>query len=110
MSRYDEYKREVLNISRKLSEQGYFGTKSGTAGNVSMLVDGEDTVAITPTRMRYDAMKPSDICVVDFDLQPVECVHDPSIETPMHIASYRARRDVNASSTPIRFSPAPSAS
>src|SRR5437764_5512579 len=96
MSRYDSYQREVLAISRRLSEGGYFGSRSGTAGNVSMLIEGEDAVAVTPTRMRYDRMKPEDVCIVDFDLHPIEGGHKPSIETPMHIAAYRLRPDVNA--------------
>jgi L-ribulose-5-phosphate 4-epimerase len=96
MSQYLDYKREVLRISRRLSEEGYFGSKSGTAGNVSMLIEGEEALAVTPTRMRYDVMKPDDICVVDFDLRPIDSPHKPSIETPMHIAAYRRRQDVNA--------------
>lgn len=96
MSRYKEYKREVLDISRRLSEEGYFGSKSGTAGNVSMLVEGEEAIAVTPTRMRYDIMRAEDICIVDFDLHPIEGAHKPSIESPMHVAAYRVRRDVNA--------------
>ena len=96
MSRYDQYKREVLAISGRLSADGYFGTKSGTAGNVSMLVEGEDAVAVTPTRMRYDVMRPEDICIVDFNLHPLEGSHKPSIETPMHVAAYQVRRVVSA--------------
>jgi len=96
MGRYDDFKQEVLTISRRLSAEGYFGTKSGTAGNVSMLIEGEDAVAVTPTRMRYDVMRPEDICVVDFDLRPIEGSQKPSIETPMHVAAYKVRRDINA--------------
>ncbi|SRR5579885_395487 len=96
MSRYDDYKREVLTVSRRLSQQGYFGTKSGTAGNVSMLIEGEEAIAVTPTRMRYDVMQPEDICVVGFDLKPIEGPNKPSIETPMHVAAYRVRQDINA--------------
>jgi L-ribulose-5-phosphate 4-epimerase len=96
MSRYRDYKREVLEVSRRLSEDGYFGTKSGTAGNVSMLVEGEEVIAVTPTRMRYDVMGPDDICIVDFNLRSVEGSHQPSIESPMHVAAYQVRRDINA--------------
>jgi L-ribulose-5-phosphate 4-epimerase len=96
MSRYNDYKREVLEVSRRLSEGGYFGTKSGTAGNVSMLVDGEEAIAITPTSMRYDMMRPEDICIVDFNLHSIEGSHQPSIESPMHVAAYQVRRDINA--------------
>jgi ribulose-5-phosphate 4-epimerase/fuculose-1-phosphate aldolase len=96
MGRYDDQKREVLQISRRLSEEGYFGSRSGTAGNVSMLIEGEDAIAVTPTRLRYDVMTPDDICIVGFDLHAIEGARKPSIETPMHVAAYQARRDVNA--------------
>src|SRR5260370_2584832 len=96
MGRYDDYKRRVLQISQRLSADGYFGSKSGSAGNVSMLVEGEQTVVVTPTRLQYDVMTVEDICVVDFDLAPIEGKRKPSIETPMHIASYKVRADVSA--------------
>ena len=51
MGRYDDYKRRVLQISQRLSADGYFGSKSGSAGNVSMLVEGEHAVVVTPTRL-----------------------------------------------------------
>jgi L-fuculose-phosphate aldolase len=96
MGRYDDYKRQVLRISQRLSADGYFGSKSGSAGNVSMLVEGEDSIAVTPTRLQYDVMTVEDICVVDFDLARIEGERKPSIETPMHVATYQARADVSA--------------
>jgi L-ribulose-5-phosphate 4-epimerase len=96
MGRFDDYKQRVLRISQRLSAEGYFGSKSGSAGNVSMLVEGEDAVVVTPTRLPYDVMTVEDICVVDFDLAPIEGKRKPSIEAPMHVATYKARADVNA--------------
>jgi ribulose-5-phosphate 4-epimerase/fuculose-1-phosphate aldolase len=96
MGDYDEYKRQVLEVSQMLSERGYFGTKSGSAGNVSVLIEGEEAIAVTPSGKRYGDMRAEDICVVDFDLGPIEASCDPSIEAPMHIAVYENRRDVNA--------------
>ncbi|MGC2443045.1 class II aldolase/adducin family protein [Candidatus Binatus sp.] len=96
MGRYDDYKARVLKVSQRLSADGYFGSKSGSAGNVSMLVEGEDVIAVTPTRLQYDVMTVEDICVVDFELAPVEGKRKPSIETPMHVATYKARADVSA--------------
>ena len=54
-------------MSRKLSEQGYFGTRSGSAGNVSVMVENETAMVVTPTQLSYDVMTVDDICVVDFD-------------------------------------------
>jgi ribulose-5-phosphate 4-epimerase/fuculose-1-phosphate aldolase len=96
MGRYDDYKQRVLRMSRTLSEQGYFGSRTGTAGNVSMLVEGEAAVVVTPTRLAYDVMTAEDICVVDFELGRIEGSRKPSIETPMHVAAYQARADVSA--------------
>jgi len=96
MSRYDGYKEHVLHVSQTLCEQGYFGARSGSGGNVSALVDGEDAVVVTPSGTKYGEMTLDDICVVNFDLQRIEGNKDPSIETPMHVAVYKHRRDVNA--------------
>jgi ribulose-5-phosphate 4-epimerase/fuculose-1-phosphate aldolase len=96
MDKYDAYKQKVLHVSRTLSEQGYFGTRSGSGGNVSVLVEGEEAVVVTPSGKPYGSMVADDICVVDFGLKKIEARHEPSIETPMHVAVYKHRRDVNA--------------
>jgi len=96
MGRYDDYKQRVLRMSRTLSEQGYFGSRTGTGGNVSMRVEGEDAVVVTPTLLGYGVMTAEDICVVDFELGRIEGDRKPSIETPMHVAAYQARADVSA--------------
>jgi ribulose-5-phosphate 4-epimerase/fuculose-1-phosphate aldolase len=96
MGDYEQYRRDVLEVSQMLSEQGYFGTKSGSAGNVSVLIEGEDAIAVTPSGKKYGDMRAEDICIVDFDLAPIDAIRDPSIEAPMHVAVYKNRRDVNA--------------
>jgi len=96
MGRYDDHKRRVLQVSQRLSADGYFGSKSGSAGNVSMLIEGENALVVTPTRLQYDVMTVEDICVVDFDLAPIEGKRKPSIEAPMHVATYKVRADVSA--------------
>jgi L-fuculose-phosphate aldolase len=96
MGNYDEYKGQVLEVSQRLSEQGYFGTKSGSAGNVSVLIEGEEAIAVTPSGKKYGDMRAEDICVVDLELARIDATCEPSIEAPMHIAVYKHRRDVNA--------------
>jgi ribulose-5-phosphate 4-epimerase/fuculose-1-phosphate aldolase len=96
MGDYDDYKRQVLDVSQMLSERGYFGTKSGSAGNVSVLIEGEEAIAVTPSGKQYGDMRTEDICIVDLELRRIEARCDPSIETPMHVAVYKNRRDVNA--------------
>jgi L-fuculose-phosphate aldolase len=96
MGKYHEYKREVLEVSQRLSEGGYFGTKSGSAGNVSVLIEEEEIVAVTPHGIRYAEMTTDDICIMDLDLSRVEGARAPSVEAPLHVAVYKNRRDVNA--------------
>jgi L-fuculose-phosphate aldolase len=96
MGKYDEYRREVLEASQLLSERGYFGTQSGSAGNVSVLIEDENVVAVTPHGIPYPGMTAEDICIVDLDLGRIEGELDPSVEAPLHVAVYKNRRDVNA--------------
>jgi L-ribulose-5-phosphate 4-epimerase len=93
---HDERKTQVLECSRWLSENGFFGTLRGTGGNISVRVPGEDLLVVTPSTRRYDTMTPEDICVVDFDLKVVEGKLPPSVETGMHAAIYANRPDVGS--------------
>lgn len=94
MGRYDEQRKKVYDCIMDLVRRGYV---EGTGGNVSLLVEGEETVVVTPSQREYLTMSADDICVVDFDLKPVEDNGlKPSIETGMHVAVYRNRKDVGA--------------
>jgi len=63
---------------------------------VSVLIEGEEALAITPSSIDYFDLTENDICIVGFDSKPVEGEHRPSIETGFHIAVYKNRLDVNA--------------
>ena len=93
MGKYDKYKNDVLKYSQLIFKKGY---NTGTGGNVSMLIDGEKLIAITPSSREYMSLNPDDICVVDFDSSLVEGQYGPSIETNAHLSVYKNRPDVNA--------------
>ncbi len=94
MGKYDETRQAVFDAALKLYNGGYLTSKGG---NVSMLVDGEDTVVVTPSQVDYTEMKVKDICVVGYDLNPVDDNGlKPSVETGMHVSCYTQRKDVNA--------------
>lgn len=77
-----------------LVEEGYV---QGLGSNVSMLVEKENVVVVTPSQREYRGMTVDEICVVDFDLNPVDGSGlKPSVETGMHMSVYRNRRDVGA--------------
>ena len=92
-SRWKAEKQQVLETSQAMSRRGLV---VGAAGNVSMRLGGpgEELLAITPSKKHYDDLMVDDIQVIDFDCEPVEGDLVPSIESPMHVASYRARIDI----------------
>ena len=93
MSHYARYKQQVLEICQDLTRKGYL---VGTGGNVSVRIEGEEALAITPSNMDYLALSEDDICIYSFDKERLEAVHVPSVEMAMHIAVYQNRPDVNA--------------
>jgi L-ribulose-5-phosphate 4-epimerase len=97
-SAYEQYKKDVLSASLWLSEQGYFGSRRGTGGNVSVRVAGEEAMAITPSSARYQDLTAEDICIVGLDLAVIEGGGNlkPSMESGMHSVIYRKRPDAGA--------------
>ncbi len=94
MGKYDAQKKQVLDCMMSLVAHGFV---QGTGGNVSLLLENGNAVAVTPSQREYATMTLDDICVVDLDLKPLEeSGAVPSMETAMHLAIYRSRRDVGA--------------
>ena len=94
MGKYDAQKRQVLECMKSLVSRGYV---QGTGGNVSVRAEGEDIIAVTPSQREYAELTPKDICLVDFEGNPViDNGLRPSIETGMHLSVYKHREDVNA--------------
>ncbi len=69
------------------------GLVRGTEGNASSRAGG--LVAISPTGLPYDTLRPEDVCLVTADGELVEGP-EPSVELPMHLAVLAARPDVGA--------------
>jgi L-fuculose-phosphate aldolase len=80
---------QLVTYSARLLDDGL---AVGSAGNMS--VRAGDTVAITPSGVSYDGMRPEDICLVGTDGGEPEGGNPetPSSETPMHLAIYAATR------------------
>lgn len=91
--RYQKERQQVL-----LAAQDILAARMviGTWGNVSIRIPGEDLMVITPSGMDYEKLKPEDMVLVDISGRVKEGSYRPSIETPMHLAIYRNREDVNA--------------
>ena len=64
------------------------GLAIGSAGNLSVRLG--DAVAITPSGIPYNGMRPEDVCLVAMDGAELTNRETPSTETPMHLAIYAA--------------------
>ena len=97
MAKYISYKKNVLEASLWLSDQGYFGSHRGSGGNVSVRIS-ENAMAITPSSVQYQELSAADICVVGSDLSVIEgnAKLKPSVEAGMHSIIYKRRPDVHA--------------
>ncbi|MBI5293873.1 MAG: class II aldolase/adducin family protein [Chloroflexi bacterium] len=93
MGAYDSYKKQVVETAQSLTRKGYL---MATGGNISVRVLGRNAFAITPSNYDYMKMTPGDVCILDFELRPLEGQLPPSVESAMHGAIYQARPDVNA--------------
>ena len=88
--RFAGARRDVLKHAKKMWKSGLVVASSG---NVSRRIDHE-LIAITPTRVPYDAMTEDDVVVVDIESgHAVESRCQPSYELPMHLSIFRSRSD-----------------
>jgi L-fuculose-phosphate aldolase len=66
----------------------------GSQGNASMRL-GHDRILIKPSGKSFRDLNSSDFISVDMTGKVVKGFGEPSIETPVHLAVYKTRRDVN---------------
>jgi len=89
----EEMRREVVEIGRKILKTGLVTV---TWGNVSVKDPESGYIAITPSAMDYDIIKPEDIVIVSADGTVIDGERNPSSETLMHLYIYEKRPEVNA--------------
>jgi L-ribulose-5-phosphate 4-epimerase len=61
-----------------------------TFGNASGITRGEGLVAIKPSGVPYDLLRPSDMVITDLDGSVVEGTLKPSSDLPTHLLLYRS--------------------
>lgn len=82
--------REIINACLKMRDMGL---NQGTAGNISVRVDGG--MLVTPSGMPYEMMEPSDIVFVSSDGQWSKDAI-PSSEWRFHLSTLNDRPEFNA--------------
>lgn len=89
----EKFKRLIVDTGRELYKQNL---TIGTWGNISVLNPETDLVYIKPSGMDYNEITLEDVIVVDKKGKIIEGFRKPSIEMPMHLSIYNARKDVGA--------------
>jgi L-ribulose-5-phosphate 4-epimerase len=87
----DDLRAEVLDANLELVRRGLV---LYTFGNASGIDRARGLVAIKPSGVPYDEMKPADIVVVDLEGKTVEGSLRPSSDLATHLILYRAFPDI----------------
>jgi L-ribulose-5-phosphate 4-epimerase len=87
MSDLKQLREEVYEANMELVRRGLV---LYTFGNASGILRGDDLVAIKPSGVPYEKLRPQDMVVVRLDGSPVEGAMRPSSDLPTHLVLYRA--------------------
>jgi L-fuculose-phosphate aldolase len=87
---------ERLDIVRHAAKLLQAGLTTSTSGNLSVVHREKGLVAISPSGVAHDALRPEDIVIVDGRGQIVSGALKPSSEISLHRALYGARSDIGA--------------
>ncbi len=88
---YEDLKQRVWEANLKLVE---YGLVILTFGNVSEVDRDHGVMAIKPSGVAYEKMKPEDIVVLDLNGRQMEGSLQPSSDTPTHLYLYTAFREI----------------
>ena len=88
----EKLKEELVQLHMELPRQALV---AWTSGNVSARDPGTGFVVIKPSGIRYEALTPEAMVVVNLDGKVVEGKYKPSSDTFAHVYVYRHRPDVN---------------
>jgi L-ribulose-5-phosphate 4-epimerase len=88
----DALRREICRLNLELVHNNLV---AWTSGNVSGRDPATGLVVIKPSGIRYEALTPESMVVVDLEGKVVEGAYKPSSDTLAHVYVYRNRPDVN---------------
>lgn len=89
----EQERNDIVYYCKKLLQSGL---TTGTGGNISIYNRKQNLMAISPSGIEYEKMKPEDVVVLDMEHNIIEGEHKPSSELEMHSIFYRERDDLNA--------------
>ena len=86
------HRRDLVRFSRWLYRKGF---TPGTSGNLSVRLE-DGSILATPTGCSKNLLRVDDMVTVDLDGQQISGTRKVTSEIGMHLAVYRARRDIKA--------------
>ena len=89
----EDISERIAKAGRELHEHGLV---KGNSGNISAKIPSTDTFLIKPSGARMKFLKPEELVLVDLQGNKIRGELNISVETPIHAAIYRARKDVQA--------------
>jgi L-fuculose-phosphate aldolase len=90
--REGELREQLTQVSHLLYQKDY---NTSLDGNVSIRLNDEE-ILISPSRIHKGFIQPYDFIVIDYEGKLMRGKGKPTSETPLHLAVYDARKDVNA--------------
>ena len=88
---FEKLKEEVYRANMMLKEHNLVVL---TWGNVSGIDETREHVAIKPSGVEYDRLKPEDIVVVNMKGETVEGTLNPSVDTHTHLELYKEYKEI----------------
>jgi L-ribulose-5-phosphate 4-epimerase len=85
MNKFAELKRQCHQSNLDLVKHGLV---ISTFGNASVIDRDAGVIAIKPSGINYDVLKPEDMVVLDFDGNVIEGTLNPSSDTKTHLVLY----------------------
>jgi L-fuculose-phosphate aldolase len=89
----EDISERIIKAGRELHDHGLV---RGTSGNISAKIPSTDTFLIKPSGAHMENLKPGELVLVDLKGRKIKGKLNVSLETPMHAAIYRVRKDVQA--------------
>lgn len=90
----------IKDLSERIVKAGKelydHGLVRGNSGNISARIPGTETFLIKPSGVCMGRLKSEELILVDFEGNKIKGEANVSVETPMHAAIYKARKDVQA--------------
>jgi len=90
---YKELAQQIVDYGKRMYKEGLV---SGTGGNISVRIPGENAFLISPSGMPYEQITIDDIVMLDMDGKQIAGKRRPSIEKNMHRMILVMRPEFNA--------------